>query len=164
MRCFTAILFSVSQDAMDNRVFEQVKLTMPVLEVGGEKSFGPMQAAIMRHVATNVREGVVAGSGHWLMDERPTETVALIRELLASPHTAAAPTAGSDPGEKRIAPAEYKFPQHGNPGTGSSGVGGIETVVLKGDPDQGASTQSCSASRHTPRSRRIPIVMTGWPP
>jgi uncharacterized RmlC-like cupin family protein len=35
--------------------------------------------------------------------------------------------------EKRFTPAEYKFPQVGNPGTGSSG---IETVVLKGDPDQ----------------------------
>jgi len=33
----------------------------------------------MRHVATNVREVIVAGSGHWLMEERPAETVALIR-------------------------------------------------------------------------------------
>ena len=36
----------------------------------------------MRHVATNVREAVVAGSGHWLMEERPVETVALIRGFL----------------------------------------------------------------------------------
>jgi pimeloyl-ACP methyl ester carboxylesterase len=51
-----------------------VKLTMPVLAVGGEKSFGPLQAVIMRHVATNVRGVVVAGSGHWLMEERPAES------------------------------------------------------------------------------------------
>jgi hypothetical protein len=57
-----------SQDAADNKIFAQTKLSMPVLAVGGEKSFGPMQAAIMRHVATNVPEAVVAGSGHWLMD------------------------------------------------------------------------------------------------
>jgi hypothetical protein len=39
-------------------------------------------------------------------------------------------------GEERITPAEYTFPGHGNPGTGSSGVAGIETVVLKGDLNQ----------------------------
>ena len=72
------------QDAKDNQIFEQVKLTMPVLAVGGEKSFGPTQAVIMRHVATHVQEAVIAGSGHWLMEERPVETVALIREFLDS--------------------------------------------------------------------------------
>jgi pimeloyl-ACP methyl ester carboxylesterase len=32
-----------------------------------------------------VREEVVAGSGHWLMEERPDYTMALIREFLDSP-------------------------------------------------------------------------------
>jgi pimeloyl-ACP methyl ester carboxylesterase len=36
----------------------------------------------MRHVATNVREAIVAGSGHWLMEERPAQSVALIRHFL----------------------------------------------------------------------------------
>jgi hypothetical protein len=53
--------------------------------VGGEKSFGPLQAVIMRHVATDVQEAVVAGSGHWLMEERPADTVMLIRNFLDSP-------------------------------------------------------------------------------
>jgi pimeloyl-ACP methyl ester carboxylesterase len=82
MRAGFAQFTAFAQDAKDNRVFEQVKLPMPVLAVGGEKSFGPLQAAIMRHVATNVQEVVVAGSGHWLMEERPVETVALIRGFL----------------------------------------------------------------------------------
>jgi pimeloyl-ACP methyl ester carboxylesterase len=82
MRAGFAQFAAFAQDAKDNRVFEQVKLPMPVLAVGGEKSFGPLQAAIMRHVATNVQEAVVAGSGHWLMEERPLETVALIRRFL----------------------------------------------------------------------------------
>jgi pimeloyl-ACP methyl ester carboxylesterase len=73
------------QDAKDNEVFARVKLTMLVLPVGGEESFGPLQAAIMRNVATNIQEAVVAGSGHWLMEERPAETVALIRNFLDSP-------------------------------------------------------------------------------
>src|SRR5881398_2381955 len=57
-----------------NKVVEQTKLTMPVMAVGGEKSFGALQAVIMRHVATNVQEEVVAGSGHWLMEERPAHS------------------------------------------------------------------------------------------
>jgi pimeloyl-ACP methyl ester carboxylesterase len=82
MRAGFAQFAAFSQDAKDNKVFEQVKLPMSVLAVGGEKSFGSLQAEIMRHVATNVREAVVAGSGHWLMEERPAETVALIRNFL----------------------------------------------------------------------------------
>ena len=71
-----------SQDAKDNRIFEETKLRMPVLAVGGEKSFGALQAVIMRYVATNVEEAVVGGSGHCLMEEKPTETVGLIRRFL----------------------------------------------------------------------------------
>src|SRR6266568_908996 len=124
MRAGFAQFTAFSQDAKDNEVFERVKLTMPVLAVGGEKSFGPLQAVIMRHVATNVQEAVVAGSGHWLMEERPAYTVTLIRNFLDSPQvapTSSARTTSNDLGEKRLTPAEYEFPQHGNPGTGSSG-------------------------------------------
>src|SRR6266581_5002481 len=82
MRAGFAQFATFSQDAKDNKVFEQTKLTMPVMAVGGEKSFGALQAVIMRHVATNVQEEVVAGSGHWLMEEQPAYTVALIRKFL----------------------------------------------------------------------------------
>ncbi len=82
MRAGFAHFTAFSQDAKDNKVFEQTKLTMPVLAVGGEKSFGALQAVIMRHIATNVQEAVVKGSGHWLMEERPSETVVLIRSFL----------------------------------------------------------------------------------
>src|SRR5437660_4789394 len=71
MRAGFAQFAAFSQDAKDNRVCEETQLTMPVMAVGGEKSFGALQAVIMRHVATNVQEEVVAGSGHWLMEERP---------------------------------------------------------------------------------------------
>jgi pimeloyl-ACP methyl ester carboxylesterase len=98
MRAGFAQFAAFSQDAKDNKVFEQTKLTMPVMAVGGEKSFGPMQAVIMRHVATNVQEEVVAGSGHWLMEERPTYTVALIRKFLDGPPPVAHPVASSAAG------------------------------------------------------------------
>jgi pimeloyl-ACP methyl ester carboxylesterase len=170
MRAGFAQFTAFSQDAKDNKIFEQVKLTMPVLAVGGEKSFGPLQAVIMRHVATNVQEAVVAGSGHWLMEERPAYTVTLIREFLDSPQVAAPTVAGpsGDLGEKRLTPAEYEFPQHGNPGTGSSGVGGIETVVLKGDPNQaGVYTIMLRVPAHTKiaahsdRDDRVATVVSG---
>ena len=96
MRAGFAQFAAFSQDAKDNKVFEQTKLTMPVLAVGGEKSFGPLQAVIMRHVATNVQEEVVAGSGHWLMEERPAYTVALIRKFLDGPASASTPTAATE--------------------------------------------------------------------
>ena len=138
MRAGFAQFTAFSQDAKDNKIFEQTKLTMPVMAVGGEKSFGPLQAVIMRHVATNVQEEVVAGSGHWLMEEKPEYTVALIRKFLDGP--VGAPTvainAGAAMDEKRFTSAEYKFPPRGNPGTGSSGMAGIETVVLKGNPNE----------------------------
>jgi len=85
MRAGFAQFTAFSQDAKDNKIFEQTKLTMPVLAVGGEKSFGSLQATIMRHVATNVQEAVVKGSGHWLMEERPAETITLIRSFLDAP-------------------------------------------------------------------------------
>lgn len=84
MRAGFAQFAAFPQDVKDNKVFEQVKLPMPVLAVGGEKSFGALQAIIMRHVATNVQEAVVGGSGHWLLEERPRDTVTLIREFLAA--------------------------------------------------------------------------------
>jgi len=170
MRAGFAQFAAFSQDAKDNKVFEQTKLTMPVMAVGGQKSFGPLQAVIMRHVATNVQEEVVAGSGHWLMEERPAYTVALIRKFLDGPASAStvASSAGGDSGEERFTPAEYKVPQVGNPGTGSSGIGGIETVVLKGNPDQaGVYTIMLRVPAHTRiaahshRDDRVATVISG---
>jgi pimeloyl-ACP methyl ester carboxylesterase len=71
------------QDAVDNKAFmAQGKLTMPVLALGGEKSFGPMMATVMRFAASDVTEGVVPDSGHWIMEENPKATVAMVRGFL----------------------------------------------------------------------------------
>jgi pimeloyl-ACP methyl ester carboxylesterase len=55
---------------------------MPVLAVGGEKSFGPMMATIMRFAATDVQEAVIPDAGHWLMEENPAATIKLIKDFL----------------------------------------------------------------------------------
>jgi pimeloyl-ACP methyl ester carboxylesterase len=72
------------QDAIDNKAFvAQGLLTMPVLAIGGEKSFGPMMATVMRAAASNVTEGIVPHSGHWVMEENPTATIKLVTDFLA---------------------------------------------------------------------------------
>jgi pimeloyl-ACP methyl ester carboxylesterase len=55
---------------------------MPVLAVGGEKSFGPTMAVVMRSAATNVQEAVIPNAGHWLMEEQPDATIAAVRAFL----------------------------------------------------------------------------------
>lgn len=71
------------QDAIDNQQFlANGKLSMPVLAIGGEKSFGTTMAKIMRFAATNVREGVIPDSGHWIMEENPTATISMVRSFL----------------------------------------------------------------------------------
>jgi pimeloyl-ACP methyl ester carboxylesterase len=72
-----------SQDASDNKAFAMKgKLTMPILALGAEKSFGDQQAAIMRDVGTNVEGGIIANSGHWIMEEQPDATVKAVRAFL----------------------------------------------------------------------------------
>jgi pimeloyl-ACP methyl ester carboxylesterase len=88
MRAGFAHFKAFSQDAQDNQTFARTKLPMPVLAIGGEKSFGATEAVVFRAVAVNVREAVVPNSGHWLMEESPTYTVALIRDYLKDPSAA----------------------------------------------------------------------------
>jgi pimeloyl-ACP methyl ester carboxylesterase len=71
------------QDAIDNKAFvAKGKLTMPVLAVGADKSFGNGMADVMRFVATDVTGVVIANSGHWLMEEQPAATVSAIRAFI----------------------------------------------------------------------------------
>jgi len=72
-----------AQDAIDNKAFAaKGKLTMPVLAVGAEKSFGTAMADDLRFVASDVTSVVIANSGHWLMEEQPAATIAAIRAFL----------------------------------------------------------------------------------
>ena len=75
-----------NQDAIDNKALlaKGGKLTMPVLALGGEKSLGTGEADTLRFVAANVTMGIVPGSGHWIMDENPTATTALIVNFLSN--------------------------------------------------------------------------------
>ena len=84
MRAAFAQFRSIRKDADDNRKAIETKLTIPVLAVGGEKSFGATQAVVMRNAATDVTEVVIPDAGHWLMEEQPVATVKAIRQFLDS--------------------------------------------------------------------------------
>ncbi|RDL49236.1 Soluble epoxide hydrolase [Ensifer sp. M14] len=83
MRAGFAQFAAFDQDVIDNQGFlKQGKLRMPVLAVGGEKSFGPTMAVVARAAADNVTEVVIPASGHWLMEEQPEATAKAIRSFL----------------------------------------------------------------------------------
>jgi pimeloyl-ACP methyl ester carboxylesterase len=74
-----------NQDAVDNKALlaKVDKLPMPVLALGGEKSFGTAEADTLRFVAVNVTMGIIPASGHWIMDENPKATTTFIADFLA---------------------------------------------------------------------------------
>jgi pimeloyl-ACP methyl ester carboxylesterase len=71
------------QDAIDNKALAaKGKLTMKVLAIGADRSFGTAMADDLRFVASDVTGGVIPNSGHWLMEEQPAAMVAAIRTFL----------------------------------------------------------------------------------
>jgi pimeloyl-ACP methyl ester carboxylesterase len=83
MHCAFEQFAAFTQDATDNKALQaRGKLAMPVLAIGGDKSFGAMQAEVMRFVASDVSPQVIANSGHWLMEEQREATVAAIKAFL----------------------------------------------------------------------------------
>ena len=83
MKAAFAQFRSIRQDAVDNEASMKTRLTMPVLAIGGEKSFGANEAIVMRNAADNVTEVVIQGAGHWLMEEAPALTIQAIRDFIA---------------------------------------------------------------------------------
>ncbi|MEI5585471.1 MULTISPECIES: alpha/beta fold hydrolase [unclassified Agromyces] len=60
-----------------------VSLPMPVLGVGGEKSWGAAAAGALTGAANDLRSAVVPGVGHWLAEQAPEQMVHIISEFLA---------------------------------------------------------------------------------
>jgi pimeloyl-ACP methyl ester carboxylesterase len=72
------------EDAVDNQKFlAEGKLKMPVLAIGGEKSFGIGFANEIGFAAENVRALSIPNSGHWLMEEQPRQTMDAIVAFLS---------------------------------------------------------------------------------
>jgi pimeloyl-ACP methyl ester carboxylesterase len=72
-----------TKDAADNKAFEaKGKLPMPILALGADHSFGAMQATVLLEVASNVEGGIIKNSGHWIMEEQPAQTTAMIVKFI----------------------------------------------------------------------------------
>jgi pimeloyl-ACP methyl ester carboxylesterase len=82
-RALLEIYRALPRDAEDNRniLSRKGKLKMPVLALGGDKSFGRGNECIesLHRVAENVRGGIVRDCGHWIAEEQPDF---LIEQLL----------------------------------------------------------------------------------
>ena len=82
MRAGWAYFVSFQKAAQDFAELSRVKLTMPVLVIGGQKSLGEVLGQQMKLVASDVTVVVLPDTGHWVLEERPKETTdALVKFL-----------------------------------------------------------------------------------
>ncbi|MCD0486358.1 alpha/beta hydrolase [Streptacidiphilus sp. ASG 303] len=73
---------TLNQDVADNAVNVRTRLTMPVLALGAQYSLGRAVPDQVRTYATDVTGGVVAGSGHWMWEEKPAEMTKRLLDFL----------------------------------------------------------------------------------
>ena len=60
------------------------RLTLPVLAIGGALNLGEQVANAMTLAADDVQSLVIPGSGHWVAEEAPEETLAALTAFLAT--------------------------------------------------------------------------------
>jgi pimeloyl-ACP methyl ester carboxylesterase len=70
------------QDAKDFAQLGQTKLTMPVMVLSGEKSGGSFLIDQTRLVAEHVDGRIIKGSGHWIIDEAPGQTIPALLDFI----------------------------------------------------------------------------------
>jgi pimeloyl-ACP methyl ester carboxylesterase/quercetin dioxygenase-like cupin family protein len=167
MRAGWAYFVSFQKAAQDFARLSQTKLTMPVLALGGGKANGDALGKQAKLVANSAEVVVLPDTGHWVMEERPKETMdALMRFLGAAAGSSA--TATSTLPQMRMTPSEVRGNQTGSNQVGSSGLPGVSTKVLFGDPSQvGFYTIVLSVpahttiAAHTHRDDRMATVVSG---
>jgi pimeloyl-ACP methyl ester carboxylesterase len=59
------------------------RLTMPVLAIGGEVSYGEHVGEAMKPLADDVQSVVIPGTGHWVAEQAPEEMLAALTAFLA---------------------------------------------------------------------------------
>jgi pimeloyl-ACP methyl ester carboxylesterase len=80
---FSGQFAAFTQDAIDNQaLLARGKLTLPVLAIGGDHSYGARLATEVGFAASNVRSAVITNSGHWIMEEQPQQALAIIVPFL----------------------------------------------------------------------------------
>src|SRR5262249_50291844 len=82
MRAGWAYFDAWPDTAKDFAQMAQTQLTMPVLSIAGEKASAAILSPQMKRVATNVKIIELKDTGHWLMEERPKETMDALVDFL----------------------------------------------------------------------------------
>ena len=82
MRAGFEVFRAFEQDAKDFNEFAKTKLTMPMLVLSGEKAGGQFLIDQGKLVANNVEGVIITGSGHWLVDEAPGQTIPKLTAFL----------------------------------------------------------------------------------
>ena len=70
------------RDAAEFAEMGKTPLPMPMLVLSGEKAGGSFLIEQGRMVAGNVKGVIVKGSGHWLMEEAPEQTIPALMDFL----------------------------------------------------------------------------------
>jgi pimeloyl-ACP methyl ester carboxylesterase len=74
-----------------NRERKNTPLTIPVLGIGGENSWGPFAGEELKPAANDVQTVVIPGVGHWVAETAPEQMLALLTTFLAPYRAAAGP-------------------------------------------------------------------------
>ena len=74
---------TLPEDMKNDAVYQKTKLPMPVLAIGASASLGAFVGDQAKKYATNVTSTVIPDSGHWIYEEHPAETTALLLTFLS---------------------------------------------------------------------------------
>ena len=82
MRAGFGYFRNFERDALDFAQMGSTRLSMPMLVLSGEKAGGTFLIEQAKLVASDVRGQVVAGAGHWLMEEAPKTVIPAIADFV----------------------------------------------------------------------------------
>jgi pimeloyl-ACP methyl ester carboxylesterase len=86
---FSGQFAAFAQDAIDNQaLLGKGKLTLPVLAIGGDHSYGGKLATEVGFAAADVRSAFIGNAGHWIMEEQPQQAIAVIVPFLEEKNSA----------------------------------------------------------------------------
>lgn len=157
---------SFPQTATEFGRFAQSLLTMPVLSIGGAKANGDALGRQAKRIASHAEVITLPDTGHWLMEERPQETAdALVNFLAGAANDTHASAAEPN---LRLTLDEIRASPTGADQTGSSGLPGVTTRIVAGNPSRGgfytiilSVPANTTIPAHSHRDDRMATVLAG---
>ena len=84
MRGMLGYYRAVLQDIEQNQPLMAAQLDLPILALGGEVGSAPDLYERMQPLGLDVRGGVIAGSGHYIPEEKPAALTEELRSFISS--------------------------------------------------------------------------------